>query len=235
MKKTAKLTKVKTKVITPRKPRVKKAKTEEKNETPSFSFNVKLFLWWTFKIVTFPLYMVYLLLFKIPTDGPAPLVGFLRFVFFVIVGINLNEHHRFDRFIENLTESYVWIPFSSTAILGIYALVMMVNLFLSFIEIWGFSSGTYWCDPFENASKNSISGYDAIEEGIDFRDTLLRAKHTPGKIEELKKTGFITKERLSGLGSSPEVNEAMMLLNSQMRAMHSPDKLKTLKNMFGGK
>ena len=232
MKKSADSTKT-PKTTAPRKPRVKKSIIEEVDETPSFSFRVKLFLWWTFKIVTFPLYMVYLLLFKIPTDGPAPLVGLLRFAFFVTVGLNASGI-RFEHAVKDYAEIHYWLP-SGTLILGIYSLIMLVNLFLSFMEIFGFSNGAYWYDPFENNSKNSVSNYDAIEEGLDFRDQLLRAKNSPSKIIELKKTGFITKERLAGLGSSPEVNEAFELLNSQMRAMNSPNKLKTLEEMFGGK
>jgi hypothetical protein len=192
-------------------------------------------LTFVFKVITLPLYMVYLLLFKIPNDGPAYVVGFLRFVFFSTVAYYSEQNHRLDSFIKDYAISHNWISGLAETLLGIYAIVMLLNLGLSFIEIFGFSTGSYWHDPYENASKNSYSGYDAIEKGINYRDSLLRAKHTPGKIRELKKTGFITAERLSGMGSSPEVDSALSLLNSQMRAMHGPDKLNTLEKMFGGK
>lgn len=197
-------------------------------ETVSFGY----ILMRIFKIVTLPLYMIYVLLFKIPTDGPAPMVGFLRFSFFVFIGMN-TYGVRFEHMVNDYTQTQSWLP-SGNVILGFYAIILLWNLFLSFFEIWGLSTGSYWYDPFENASNNSVSGYDAIEEGIDYRDALLRADHTPGKIAELKKTGFMTKGRLAGLGSSPEVDSALELLNSQMRNMHRPDKLRTLKEMFGG-
>lgn len=220
----------KTKSKTPINPRV----VQEIKEEKSYSFMI--ILWWIFKIITLPLYMVYLLLFKIPTDGPAYLVGLARFVFFMFIMSYSTEHFRAEHYMDNFALTHTWMSVSvSNTIQAFFALLILWNLFLSFMEIWGLSTGGYWYDPHENASQNSFSGYDAIEEGIDYRDSLLRAEHTPGKIRELKKTGFITKGRLSGLGSSPEVDEALVLLNSQMRAMHRPGKLKTLEGMFGGK
>jgi hypothetical protein len=213
-----------------RKPRVVAQETPVK-ETISLG-RALIFI---FKVITLPFYMIYVLFFKIPTEGPAPIVGLLRFIIFAFVGYFLEQHHRIDYFVKDYATAHNWMSGLAETILGVYAIIMLLNLFLSFIEIFGFSTGSYWYDPHESASNNSFSGYDAIEEGINYRDALLRAKHTPGKIEELKKTGFITKERISGLGSSPEVNEAFVLLNSQMRAQHNPDKLKTLEKMFGGK
>ncbi len=192
-------------------------------------------LTFVFKVITLPLYMVYLLLFKIPSDGPAYVVGFFRFTLFVSLSILMTNSYSFEYFIDNFISSHNWVPISSSTVLGIIAIIMLVNLFLSFIEMFGFSTGSYWHDPYESDSANSFSGYDAIEQGLNYRESLLRAKHTPDKIKELQKTGFITAERLSGLGSSPEVDSALSLLNSKMRAMHNPDKLNTLEKMFGGK
>lgn len=199
------------------------------------SVNLKKVLMFLFKLITFPFYCVYLFLFKIPTDGPAKIVGFCRFSIFVTLSILMTQNHKFEFFIKNFIKSNEWFPISSNVILAIVGIVMLINLPLSFFEMFGFSTGSYWYNPYENNEKDSFSGYDAIEEGIDYRNNLLKAKHTPGKIKELKKTGFITKERIVGLGSSPETNEAFELLNSQMRAMHNPDKLKTLESIFGGK
>ena len=225
------------KVVKKRKPSVKNKQSKVVLESypaeNSFSFGRMLIF--IFKVITLPLYMVYVLLFKIPTDGPAPIVGLLRFSFFVTLSILMTNSHKFQHFIDNFVSSHNWIPISSATILGIISIIMLLNLLLSFLEIFGFSTGSYWYDPYESASKNSYSGYDAIEEGLNYRDSLLRAKNTTGKIQELKKTGFITKERLFSLSSSSEVNEALTLLNSQMRAMHNHDKLKTLESMFGGK
>ncbi len=203
--------------------------------TTKQSVNLSKVLMFLFKLITFPFYCVYLFLFKIPTDGPAKIVGFCRFSIFVTLSILITQNHKFEYFIKNLIESNEWFPISSNVILAIIGIIMLINLPLSFFEMFGFSTGSYWYNPHESNEKNSFSGYDAIEEGIDYRNNLLKAKHTPGKIKELKKTGFITKERIGGLGSSPETNEAFELLNSQMRAMHNPDKLKTLESIFGGK
>lgn len=189
-----------------------------------------------FRIVTLPLYMIYAFLFKIPDEGPANLVGLLRFIFFTTISVLLTNSHSFEHWVFDSLNAYKWMPsFVSHLILAIIAIVMMVNLFLSFIEIFGFSTGSYWYDPFESQISASRSGFDAIEEGLDYRDALLRTQHAHGNVEELKKTSFLTKERLVGLGTSPEVNDALELLNGEMRAMHSPDKYETLKNMFGGK
>ncbi|HWY33293.1 MAG TPA: hypothetical protein VNX68_01525 [Nitrosopumilaceae archaeon] len=189
-----------------------------------------------FKLITFPFYVIYLFLFKIPTDGPAYAVGLLRFVFFVTLSV-YTSNFQFKHILEGIVESQTWIPISANTILGIYAIIMLLNLFLSFMEMCGLSTGAYWYSPHDSFSDNSASGYDAMEEGIDYRDALLRTTCGSGnsKIKELKKTGFITKERLSSLGSSPEVNEAFELLNSQMRASGTIGKLNTLEDMFGGK
>jgi hypothetical protein len=147
----------------------------------------------------------------------------------------MTQTRHFQHSIEGFVNYYDWVPVSANTILGAVGLVMLLNLFLSFMEIFGFSTTNNSHFTLEDSYDSSSSEYDAIEEGINYRDSLLRAKHTPGKLEELKKTGFITKERLFGLNSSPEVNEALGLLNSQMRAMHEPGKLKALEAVFGGK
>ncbi len=190
---------------------------QEQKIEKSFSF-IKI-LTFIFKVITFPLYVVYLFVFKIPTDGPAYFIGFLRFVLFVTLSVFMTNTNEFYNFIENFIETHKFIPVSTGLVMGVLAIIMLINLFLSFMEMFGFSTGSYWYDSYDDNSKNSISGYDAIDDVIDYRDSLLRAKHTPGKIEELKKTSFVTKERLVDLGSSPEVNEALVLLNSQMRAL----------------
>jgi len=191
-----------------------------------------------FRIVTFPFYMIYLLLFKVP-DVPTSIVGILRFPFFVLISL---QHRAVEIFINNSPINYNVPEWAPSLVLGIIAIVMLINLFLSFMEIFGFHSpekndpsvsGYVFVD--DNSSNQSGSGYDSFDEVFEYRDSLLRAKHTPDKIKELKKTGFITKERLSNMGSSEEVNEALELANSQMRAMHTPDKYKFLQSMFGGK
>ena len=93
-------------------------------------------------------------------------------------------------------------------------------------------SGYYYNDEDET---NISSGYDSFDKVLEYRDSLLKTKHTPDKIEELKKTGFITKERLFGIGQSEEVSKALELANAQMRAMHTPDKYKFLQGLFGAK
>ena len=75
------------KIKAPRKPRT--IKQEVKIEESRFS--VKLFLWWTFKIITFPFYIIYLWLFKIPTEGPMWFLGLVRFAFFITVGLYTNN------------------------------------------------------------------------------------------------------------------------------------------------
>ena len=155
--------------------------------TTKQSVNLSKVLMFLFKLITFPFYCVYLFLFKIPTDGPAKIVGFCRFSIFVTLSILITQNHKFEYFIKNLIESNEWFPISSNVILAIIGIIMLINLPLSFFEMFGFSTGSYWYNPHESNEKNSFSGYDAIEEGIDYRNNLLKAKHTPGKIKELKK------------------------------------------------
>jgi len=203
-------------------------------EKSSISFGYILSL--PFRIVTFPFYMIYLLLFKVP-DVPTSIVGILRFPVFVFISL---QHRAIEIFINNSPDSYNVPKWAPSLIFGVIAIIMLINLFLSFMEIFGFHR------PEENDP--SVSGYAFVDSGIpsnsnldsfdevfEYRDSLLRAKHTPDKIKELKKTGFITKERLSDMSSSEEVNEALELANSQMRAMHTPDKYKFLQGMFSGK
>jgi len=195
-------------------------------EKSSISFLYILSL--PFRIVTFPFYMIYLLLFKVP-DVPTWWVGFLRFLVFAWITV---QHRTIELWINDIPVNYNLPEWVSQLTLMSFAIVMLINVVLSFVEIFGFhdpsTSGFTYKDT-DNSNR------DSFDEVFEYRDSLLRAKHTPDKIKELKKTGFITKERLSDMGSSEEVNEALELANSQMRAMHTPDKYKFLQSMFGGK
>lgn len=184
-----------------------------------------------FRIVTFPFFMIYLLLFKVP-DVPTSIVGILRFSFFVWVTL---QHRAIEIFVNDSPVSYNVPEWAPSLVYGIFSIIMLVNLFLSFIEIFGFHNPPKSRLAYRYVDSNSNSNLDSFDEVLDYRDSLLRAKHTPDKIKELKKTGFITKERLSDMNSSEEVNEALGLANAQMRAMHTPDKYKFLQSMFGGK
>lgn len=207
-----------------------KSKNIKKTETEkSLSFNDIFF--YISRGITFPFYLIYLLLFKVP-DVPSYFVGFLRFSFFVFAGINDNI---FSNWIKHTFENFGISNTYSSIVLGIYAIIMIINVFLSFMEIFGFHDATNSGVGFyeRKNDKNKNSNFDAFNEVLEYRDSLLRAKHTPGKIEELKKTGFITRERIASLSYSEEVSEALELSNSQMRALHTPDKYKMLKNLFG--
>lgn len=198
---------------------------------PDNSISFRYILGLPFRIITFPFYLIYLLLFKVP-DVPTSIVGVLRFSFYAWITI---QHRSIEIFVNNSPSNYdmpIWAP---SLILGIFAIIMLINLFLSFMEIFGFHDPSTSGFSYKDTDSNSSSKYDAFDEVFEYRDSLLSAKHTPDKIKELKKTGFITRERLSDIGSSEEVNEALELANGQMRAMHTPDKYKFLQGMFGGK
>ena len=200
------------------------------------TISVSIILTFILKLITFPFYVIYLFLFKIPTDGPAYVVGFLRFCLFVTLSVFMTKNNDFEHFLKHFIEQNSWIPISAEFILAITALVMLLNLFLSFMEVWGFSTGSYWYSPHEDTSNGAT--YDAIEEGFDYRDALLKAtcRSANSKIKEFKKTSFMTKDRVQNLGdSSPEMNEALELLNSQMRANGTTGKLRILEETFGKK
>ena len=210
-------------------------KSKEKNNQTlkakkSLSLNDVFF--YIFRGITFPFYLVYLILFKVP-DSPAYLVGILRFAFFVWIASNTETVH-FNLSVENFIQNLGMNKLCAAIILGIQAIVLLINLFLSFVEMFGFHDATNSGVGFHDSnSKNNNSNFDSFSEALEYRDSLLRAKHTPDKIKELKKTGFITNERILNLNQSAEVSEAFELANSQMRALHTPDKYKMLKSLFG--
>jgi len=201
----------------------------EEPEKSSISFRYILSL--PFRIVTFPFYMIYLLFFKVP-DVPTGWVGFLRFLVFAWITA---QHRVVELWINDVPINYGLPEWTSSLIFGIFAIIMLINVVLSFVEIFGFHDPSTSGFTYKDTDSDSSSKYDAFDEVFEYRDSLLRARHTPGKIEELKKTGFITKERLFGINSSKEIDEALELANSQMRAMHTPGKYKFLQEMFGGK
>ncbi len=94
----------------------KTTRSQSKKENVTFiqnevktSFNLGKNLIFLLKLITFPFYYIYILLFKIPTDGPAQFLGFLRFVFFVSIGMFLEQHHRFEFFIKDCSKANNWI------------------------------------------------------------------------------------------------------------------------------
>jgi hypothetical protein len=185
-------------------------------------------------MVQIPLHAIYLIFFKVPSV-PSHLLGLFRFLSFLFIMMNTSSIP-FQNWAENIFITHGLSQEFFKGVLCIYAIVILGNFVLSFMEICGLhdpkESGYCYDDDGELSSN---SGYDSFDKVLEYRDSLLKAKHTPGKIEELKKTGFITKERLLGVGQSEEVSKALELANSQMRAMHTPDKYKFLQGLFGGK
>jgi hypothetical protein len=156
-----------------------------------------------FRIASLPFFAIYMILFEVP-NKPSYLVGVLRFSFFVLItllsGIIKN-------FIDDTCNNYKLHEYVPVLIWGIFSIIMLWNLFLTFMEIFGFcapkgTSNLNWSNS--SSEGNSInSEYDSFDNVLEYRDSLLAAKHTPGKIEELKKTGFITRERISDMSASP--------------------------------
>jgi hypothetical protein len=56
----------------------------------------------------------------------------------------------------------------------------------------------------------------------------------PGKIEELKKTRFVSPEDISSASKSPELSKSLDFLNTRMMSQHALGKYNLLKEMFGG-
>lgn len=207
--------------------------SKNENLQPKKGLRIRYILSLPFRIAFVPFYAIYMLFFEVPSV-PSVLLGTFRLLSFLFIMMNTSSI-AFQNWAENVFLSHGLSQNFFAGVKAIYALFMLFNLLLSVLEICGFhdpsKSGYYYNDE----ELSSSSGYDSFDKVLEYRDSLLKTKHTPDKIEELKKTGFITKERLLGVGQSEEVNKALELANAQMRAMHTPDKYKFLQGLFGAK
>ena len=211
---------------------VKKQTVKQVAEPIKSDYTLLYWISFPFRLLIAPFYLLYKLLFKVP-ESPVNMLGLFRFIVFVYIALNRDVVKNFitSHFSENNT----------TIVLGIFSLLMLVNLFLSFMETFGFHdatrSGYVSPNSYVPAYVNSNSGsrYQNIEDGIEYRDSYLKALHTPGKVAELQKTGFITNGRLSELSQSPEMSEALEFLDTRMGCLHNPGKYELMKEMFGGK
>ncbi len=95
----------------------------EKEVSDKQSVSFGRILTFIFKVITLPLYTIYVFLFKIPTDGPAPLVGLLRFVFFLSIGMYADEHRQLENFVRQFEDNHTWMP--ANIIIPFYAVILL--------------------------------------------------------------------------------------------------------------
>lgn len=183
-----------------------------------------------FRLITWPFYLIWYWLYRVPVV-PNFVLGAVRLAIFIAIALQYRE---IDMFIIRTVDHYELPKFCASIPMGLYSILMLIGIFFSFLQMLGMHDGTKSGLMFSMAdSPSSGSGFDAIDESLQYRETLLKATHLPGKVEELKKTRFVTAEEISS--SSPETKEALGYMNTIMRAQHLPGKYETLKEMFGGK
>jgi hypothetical protein len=88
----------------------------------------------------------------------------------------------------------------------------------------------------DNLAEANSSGFEAIDEALEFRDGMARQESTQGKMKEYAKTGYMTRASVkAGCQESPEFNEAMEFLNGMLRQESTRGKYEYLKGLFGNK
>jgi len=184
-----------------------------------------------FRAITWPFYLIYWYLFRVP-EVPKRKLGMIRLAIFVVIA---TQYRAIDLFILGVSEQYELPKLLSSLVLGLYSLLLLVGLFLSFFEILGLYDSTKSNYVFELDEPESINtGYSEIDSALEFRETILKTQHMPGKIEELKKTRFVSPEDISSASKSPELSKSLDFLNTRMMSQHALGKYNLLKEMFGG-
>jgi len=181
------------------------------------------------KVITFPFYCLYLWLFKVP-PVPMPVLGFVRFLVFITLSL---QNKAFELFLNDFCDKHKLPSSISIAILGILAIVMLIGLFFSFMETFGYHDATYSGVGFHDNKKKYNSKFEAFNETLEYRDSVLKTKYGTTQVDELKKTGFMTDVQLNSLSNSPEVNEALEFANTRMKSYDTGAKYNYLKSLFG--
>jgi hypothetical protein len=186
-----------------------------------------------FRAITWPFYLIYYYLFRVP-ELPNRMMGVIRLAIFLTIAI---EYKPIDMFIIELVDKYELPKWCASVPMGIISVLMLIGLFLSFMEILGLHDGkkSGYFFALDEVEATSSSGYSGIDEALEFRETILRSQHLPGKIEELKKTRFVSSEDISSAAKSPELAKAFDFMNTRMKAAHPLGKYNLLKEMFGSK
>jgi hypothetical protein len=221
MKNTAKFTETKLKTVKPY------AKAQEatvvKNE-----FSFRLFLWWVFKIVTLPFYMVYTFLFKIPNDGPAPLVGLIRLmVFFSIIYYGQTIFDTNREYVEFVSKHLYLNELFANLLALTVMITIAVGIFSSLLVATGFNSTV----GYSYNSNCENSNYNNLKEAFEFRNGILEQETTTGKMKEMAKTGFSTLSNFQNPISDNE-KEAFEYLDGQLGMCSTSGKYEKLKQLY---
>lgn len=187
-----------------------------------------------FRVITWPFYLIYYYLFRVP-ELPNRIMGAIRMAIFVAIGL---QYRAIDMFIIDIVDKYELPKWCASLPMGIIAILMLIGLFLSLMQILGLHDGAKSGVVFSLDETTSAggSGYDAIDDALEYRETILRSQHYPDKVEELKKTRFVSAQDLSSLSAkSPELESTLGFINTRMRAENYPGKYRLFKEMFGGK
>jgi|ERR1035437_641275 hypothetical protein len=206
-----------------------KAPTTMIVKTNIFIYIMQLIFWLIalpFHLIWSIVKIIYNLVFRMPAS-PAPIKGLLRLGLFVWIGFQYDV-------IKSFIETNQYTSNHSVTLIGIVGLIILARVIISLGEVLGFHDSKGFTF-YRSGSEYRIPGtYDNINEILDYRNTLCEARHTPGKVEEMRKTGFISKARLSQLGSEPALDETLEYVNTMVGCKTTPGGYEYLKGLFGG-
>jgi hypothetical protein len=178
----------------------------------------------------------YWTMFRLPAL-PTPWLGYIRAAAAILIMLwsaHLNDNY--NGWVENLV-----VIFSGICFLNIF-----VCMFVCFGMTRDDLNEKYTPEQLESFRKkneeNQIfdyinsSGFNSIDEALDFRDGVLNQKTTSEKTKEMAKTAFVTKNALGNMASMSEnEKEALTYLNGVLNQYPTSQKYEKLKEFFGNK
>ena len=187
-----------------------------------------------FRAITWPFYLIYYYLFRIP-ELPSRTKGAIRLAIFVAIAL---QYRVIDMFIIEMVDKFELPKLCASIPMGIISVLMIIGLFLSFMQILGMHDGMksgFFFELDENTS-GSGSGYDAIDSALEYRETVLRTTLShENKMDELKKTRFVSASDIASASQSSELKRSLEFMNTRMQTLPAIGKYELLKEMFGSK
>ena len=180
-------------------------------------------------LFTFPLSVIWKIFFKLPYR-PNELLGIFRaaVMFFLIC-----------LFEQGIVDNVFGMAYGTEIkeYLGSFLYFLITGIFIAnfIFQLMVFGGLSHTSPPPSREQTGFDRGYANIAEALNFREAILNQKSTRGKMEELSKTSFITRENFERLARDPNTKEGIRFLDSMLNQKSTRGKYGLLKEMFGGK
>jgi hypothetical protein len=179
-----------------------------------------------FKIAIAPFRLIWFLLYEFPKSLASALtVGVVRLglVAWFSYGSSLREVKEFFSETAGMSENITLI---TCILLGLSCMYWGLTGIMHILGRYDGQDAGYTYSP--------STGYANINEALEFRDGLMGQKTSRGKMEEMAKTGFVTRQTFREATSRSEnEREALEFLDGRLGQLSTRGKYEELKRLFG--